>query len=231
MNLSECVRVIDRYIAEYGKGSAGLILRAAESYRVALESFHSRPEIALAMFCSTLEALLPLKDYSDIDLYDNSLALVFKNIAAYCPRGEIIVRGLKSRLFQIKRKVASFVGQYVPESYFEQPEAAFHWGMAKNRAELISRIRCVYDVRSRVLHAGERRGLWYLEHDSERSEVGIGSPVLDDKELQKLLAGALTLTGMERVTSTVLRAVIAEWLGAPMASRPPTACTVPPTGR
>lgn len=215
LDLSEARRVVETYMVSQGGERVGWILRAAEFYRVALESFHSRPEVALAMFCSALEALLPLREYTENELCDTSLASMLQRISEHCPNGDRIVKALKSRLYQIKRKVAAFVGQYVPEGYFQQRETTIGWAVAKDRADLISRIRCVYDLRSKVLHTGDRKGLNYIEHDHEQSEIGIGFPVLDDKQLEKTLAGALTLTGVERVTSTVLRAVIAEWLGTP----------------
>jgi len=109
LNLAAAQRVIERYIETQGEERIGWIMRAAEFYRVALESFHSRPEIALAMFCSTLEALLPLRKYTEEELCDNTLASILKRIEAHVPKGKSVVAGLKSRLFQIKRRVAAFV--------------------------------------------------------------------------------------------------------------------------
>lgn len=156
---------------------------------------------------------MPLREYSEDELYDNSLASVLKRIAEHCPKGSRMVAALKSRLYQIKRKVKALVGHYVPESFFQQPETAITWAVAKDRADLASRILFLYDLRSKVLHTGDRTGLTYIEQDHQRSEIGLGVPVLKDIKLQKILTGCLTLTGMERVTATVLRAVIAEWLG------------------
>ena len=211
LNLSEAIAVIESYIAAHGKEKTGWLLRAAECYRVALESFYTRPELVLAMFCSTLESLLSIRDYSEDEL-------VYR-LSDPCSSGLLtIVRkatGLFVRLSHASFrsvKVAALVEAYLPESYFEQPESDVAWGVPKNRQDVISRVKAVYDLRSKVLHTGNRQGLWFLEHDHQRAEIGLGKPVLDNKELQKTLANCLTLTGMERVTSTVLRAVIAEWL-------------------
>ena len=173
------------------------------------------------MLCSTLEALLPLKIYSEEELYDKSLAATLKRIADECSNGPRIVRGLKSRLFQIKRKVVSLVDHYLPASYFDQREATIDWAVLKDRTDLLSRIKHLYDLRSRILHTGDLTGLWYLQHHHQHSEIGLGQPVMDDRKLQKTLSGSLNLTGMERVTSTVLRSTIAEWLGSPIAEAPP----------
>ncbi|HEY4309168.1 MAG TPA: hypothetical protein VGN12_06920 [Pirellulales bacterium] len=215
INLFEAQLLIERYISGQGEERLARILQAAKFYRIALESIQTRPEIALAMFCATLETLLPLRVYSEDELYDKSLAAILKRIAEGYPGGERIVRGLKSRLYQIKRKVVALVNQYLPDSYFDQRETSLSWAVVKSRAELLSRIKNTYDLRSRILHTGDRNGLWYLENDRQGAEIGAGSPVLENKKLEKVLAGAMTLTGVERVTSTVLRAVITEWLGSP----------------
>lgn len=39
-------------------------------------------------------------------------------------------------------------------------------------------------------------------------EICLGTPVLDDEKLKKLITNSLSLVGLERVTSTVLRSAI-----------------------
>jgi hypothetical protein len=134
-------------------------------------------------------------------------------IKEHCPDGEKLMNYIKARLFQVKRKFVAFVNHYLPDTYFVQPETELGWGVPKGRDDLIRRMKNVYDLRSIVLHTGNRSGLWFLEHDHQRSEIGGGSPILGDKKLEKMLSGGLTLTGLERVTATLLRAVINEWLG------------------
>jgi len=54
-------------------------------YRMALEKFHTRPEIALALFCSTLEALLLLREFSPDEMYNPTLVSKLKEIEEHCP--------------------------------------------------------------------------------------------------------------------------------------------------
>jgi hypothetical protein len=214
LNLDQAKRLIVRYFESQGEERIGWIMRAAEFYRLALENFHTRPEIALASFCSTLEALSPLREFTENELYDEQLLQMMSQIEAQ-PEGATIVRAIKQRLFQIKRKVAAFARHYVPNSFFEQRETDVAWGQIKDVEDLVSRLRRIYDLRSIVLHTGNRNGLWYLEQDHQFAEIGVGSPVLDDEKLKKTLVGAMTLTGLERVVSAILRAVINEWIRSP----------------
>lgn len=211
LNLTTAKGMIDCYIADRGDERLGYILRAAEFYRAALENFHKRAELSLTLFCSALEAVLPLRQYTERELFDENLLQMLTSIETL-PNGRQISEAVKSRLFQIKRKVAALVTHYVPDSFFTERESEVEWGVIKDREDLLARIRRVYDLRSMVLHTGNREGLWFLEHDHGRSEIGLGAPSIDNKDLKKALAGGLTLTGLERVTWSVLRAALSEWI-------------------
>lgn len=112
----------------------------------------------------------------------------------------------------MKRKVTALVRDGVPDAFFEQRETPMAWGFIKDRTELVQRIRAAYDIRSRLLHTGDRSGLWYIEHDLQSAEIGVGKPVLEDKQLVKLLHRSVNLVGLERITSCVLRTLIDQWL-------------------
>jgi hypothetical protein len=63
------------------------VLRAAEFYRMALENFHERPEMAYTLLLSALEAIIDLKTYTDDDKYDPALQEQLAQIAAQCKDG------------------------------------------------------------------------------------------------------------------------------------------------
>jgi hypothetical protein len=213
LNLTEAAGIVAKYVKVAGSDDQlPLFVRAAEFYRLALETYGDRPEIAFAMLIATLESLTRLREYSEEELYDENLLNDLRKIAESSGEGPDIVSRLKGRLYQVKRKVTALVGDAVPDAFFEQRETALTWGFIKDRAELIARIRAAYDIRSRLLHTGDRSGLWYIEHDHQGVEVGLGEPVLEDKELVKLLSRSVNLVGLERITSSVLRALIANWL-------------------
>jgi hypothetical protein len=213
-DLTNAGDLIRKYLVSYKDESLSYILRAAEFYRVGLESMNDRPELALAMFVSSLEALTPMREYAEEELYDCQLLADLNRIEESVGKGKQIVKRLRSRMYQVKRKVAALVDQYIPDSYFREIEAPNASLVVKTRQELISRVRSVYDLRSKFLHTGDRSGLWFIEMDHGGSEVGTGAPHLDDRKLVKLLVNGMTMIGIERVVSTVLRSVIREWVHA-----------------
>jgi hypothetical protein len=208
LNLAEAKDLITWYLRSDDDLNITCLLRAAEFYRLALESYRAQSHIALTLLCSAIEAVLPLKEYSDIELYDPTLISTFRRISEHLPKGGKVVNGLKQRLFQVKRKVAALVGDVVPESFFEQRETKLQFGLIRDRTDLINRIKQLYDIRSRILHTGDSSGTWYLTSDHDGAEIGFGVPMLDDKDLQKTLVNAMTLTGLERLTFTVLHTLL-----------------------
>jgi hypothetical protein len=78
----------------------------------------------------------------------------------------------------------------------------------QKRVDLRPRVLAAYDVRSRLLHTGDRTGIWALTHSSMGEETCLGTPVLNDEKLKKLITSSLSLVGLERVTSTVFRSAI-----------------------
>jgi hypothetical protein len=212
-NLAEAAPLVAKYVKVVANDDQlPLLVRAAEFYRIALEIYDERPEVAFAMFISTLEVLIEFREYSEEELYDERLLSDLNIIRQGCAEGAEIVNRLKHRSYQVKRKVSALVDKLVPNAFFEQRETSQSSGFIRDRAELVERVRAAYDIRSRLLHTGNRSGLWYIEHDHQGEEYGIGSPVLDDKKLAKLLCGSVNLVGLERITSTVLRTIIAQWL-------------------
>jgi hypothetical protein len=191
------------------------VLRAAEFYRMALENFHERPEMAYTLLLSALEAIIDLKTYTDDDKYDPALQEQLAQIAAQCKDGAKIVAALKGRLYQIRRRVAKLVDAYIPDTYFQQREAREDFASIKSREDLRVRVLAAYDLRSKLLHTGNRTGISHLSLSSMGEEFVLGTPVLPDPDLVKLLVKCLTLAGLERVTSTVLRSVIHQHLLAP----------------
>ena len=211
-NLTHAAPLVAKYVRVAGTDNQlPLLVRAADFYRLALETYAERPEIAFAMLISTLEVLSALRDYADEELYDEQLLADLKLISASCAEGPNIANRIRGRLYQVKRKVATLVHHTVPNAFFEQRETEMPWGFITDRDELVQRVRAAYDIRSRLLHTGNRSGLWYIEHDHQGEELGAGEPVLDDKNLVKLLTRSVNLVGLERIASTVLRTLITDW--------------------
>jgi hypothetical protein len=159
-----------------------------------------------------LEAIIELRTYTDDEKYDTVLQEYLAIIAAECKEGAKIVSNLKNRLYQIRRKVVKLVDAFIPDEFFQQREAREAFVTIKSRDELKDRVLASYDLRSKFLHTGNRTSISHLTYDVMGEEYVLGTPVLPDQELVKLLVKCLTLAGLERVTSTVLRSVIQKHL-------------------
>ncbi len=213
LNLKNAAHLLRSYVhSDESDKHLMLILRASEFYRVALENYAERPEMAFTFLISTLECLVDLREYSDAEQFDESLLKDLQTIEQHCPRGESIAKRVKGRLYQVRRKVACIVDHFIPDAFFEQRETTEMYAVIRDRTDLRSRVMAAYDVRSKLLHTGNKNGLWFIEHDHAGSEIGIGEPVLADNDLKKLVCKSTTLTGLERIVSSVLRSAISEWL-------------------
>jgi hypothetical protein len=209
LELSQATQLISAYFDDQREDERlAYLLRACEFYRMALENYDARPEMAFTLLISALESLVELSEFTDSELYDDGLLKDLELVAKHCPDGLKLVSRLRGRLRQIKRRVALLVDKFTPDSFFDQREALISFGVIKDRAELKSRIRAAYDIRSRLLHTGNRSGIEHIAHSYQECEVILGVPVLPDSSLVKQLCDSLNLTGLERVTATVLRTAI-----------------------
>jgi hypothetical protein len=96
LNLCKATRVVAKYIRVAGSDDQlPWLVRAAEFYRLALENYADRPEIAFAMLIATLESLTPLHEYSEDDLFDKDLLNDFRQIAEISAEFSDIVEGLE----------------------------------------------------------------------------------------------------------------------------------------
>jgi hypothetical protein len=206
LNVLHAAPVLRAYFENSDDKHITEILRGCEFYRMALENYDERPEMAFALLISALECLVELREYSGEELYDKTLLLDMKVITAIGPDGQEIVDRLKKRLYQVRRKVALLVDDFISDAFFEQRECPF--GFVVDRIDLSKRIKTAYDLRSRLLHTGNRRGFSHITHDHQNSEIVLGIPVLPDKNLVETLRASVNLTGLERITATVLRNAI-----------------------
>lgn len=223
LDLGLATEIIQNYCTDdRQENDLSLILRACEFYRMALENYDERPEMGFTLLISALESIIDMRLYAEEEMYDEKLQSDFAAIKAECKNGEKIVSGLKKRLYQVRRKVAVLVDDFLPDVFFSQRECSLPFAVVKDRHDLRKRVLAAYDIRSRILHTGERSGIGFVAHDHQTSEIGLGRPVMQDNKLADLLCASVNLTGLERITSTVLRCAIKRWLKKRSAAVPVT---------
>lgn len=220
LNLGESGPLLRTFLLYLQDESSGFykFVCAAECYRTALEHMDLRPELSLAMFCSAIESLASEVECTDEELYDDDLQAIFNCVQDSMSIREVKI--LKQRLFQIKKRVAKVVKEFLPADFCDRREADLEFGMLETVDEVVDGVRATYDLRSRFLHTGTRRGLWYISPDRIGSERGVGWPSVGDKDLEKVYRRSLNLVGLERVVGAVLRAMLIKQCDGGLGTKP-----------
>jgi hypothetical protein len=204
LSLTHSVRLLSRFMSGGEPDNLwGSVISASAFYQQALTLYSHVPHLSFTLLLSCIECLLPLGRYTDEDIYGEELMGDFFAIATKIEKGSEIVKRLKARLFQIRRKCALFVHQTLDDGFYHSSESEpnFHKPAA---SDIQRRIKAAYDLRSRFMHTGRSHGIWVnaLKHFGE--EVVSGDPIIDDPELKKLVVSSLTLFGLERVVQYCL---------------------------
>ncbi len=191
-----------------------MLINAGMFYQLALENWVNRPALAYSSLISSLEAVLPLRDYTNKELFDDRRIKDFELIQSL-PDGDKIVNRFKGSLYSIRRKLGIFVTDKLPETFFEEPECKHDNGLLK-KENLGKAMKAAYDLRSKFLHTGNSIGYWPLEQTSDGLEVPMRGAVIHDRAVEKLVNNTVTLTGLERITSTILNVLCHEYLVGPI---------------
>ncbi len=83
------------------------------------------------------------------------------------------------------------------DSFFDRSESTQAYGRFE-RESFLKSVGAAYDLRSRYVHTGAPFAFW-VSWNLCNNEVGIGEPVLADRELSGILARAPTYVGLERI--------------------------------
>ena len=175
------------------------ILRSAgRFYLHALQAAESQPEVAYLDLITCGEILSNFYDYPDEDFPDDDLKQDLTRISEELKGGEEIVRRIRKRLFQVKRKFTTTVLRLLSPYFFSQTEATEQFCALKSDG-IESRIKAAYDLRSLYVHTGIDFGIWISNGTHYHEEVQIGTPVVDNPDFKKLLVKSPTFCGLERI--------------------------------
>ena len=170
---------------------------AGRFYVHALQHAESQPEIAFLDLITCGEILSNFFEYDQDELLDEQIKGDLVQIAEQIDGGDEIVRRIRGKLFSVKRRFTKTILNLLMPYFFQQSESGDSWGSLKE-SDISNRIKAAYDLRSRYVHTGQTFGGW-VEPRGSIWEVHIGTPVIEDKELIKILARSPTLIGMERI--------------------------------
>ncbi|MHA4414501.1 hypothetical protein ACX163_25515 [Bacillus cereus] len=185
-----------------------MISAAGKFYNRALSIYPKEPELAFLDLITSGEIISNFteREYTDEQLYDENLLKNFGRIQSL-ERGDRIVRDLKSRLFQVKRKFFYSLIEELNDSFYEYTEAIHPAGrLSKDNIE--QNIKSAYDLRSLYVHTGLEFGDYIDPQKGMFNEIAIGSVESPNRNADKALSNTLTFSGLERIIRYALLRLI-----------------------
>lgn len=188
-----------------------IIFAALMFYKRSLNIYLEEKELAFLdlITCGEILSNLDSERYSDEELYDPDLLSAFQRISTL-EGGDAIVRSLKNRLYQVKRKFTYGLLKLLNDNFFENTEVLNpEMDNAKlSRDNIETTLRSAYDLRSIYVHSGIDFGK-YIESESRFSnERVMGTPQHQNTSLMRVLRNVPTFLGLERVLRfTLLKAI------------------------
>lgn len=181
------------------KSRLGAFWEAASFYARALRAYERDSEVAFLHLISALEIVSSQLDFSDAQLFDNEILSDLKTISEELADGTTIAQRIKSRLFQIRRRVVLSALELTNDAFFAGSESE-HQPFALTKENLAMAVQAAYDVRSEYVHSGASFSVW-LDPLIMQNEIQVGEPVLpeSERELAKLLSKIPTFLGLERL--------------------------------
>jgi len=176
----------------------GAFWRATRFYARALRSFDNDPEVAFFHLIVAIEMLVAGMDFTEDQKFDPEALEIFKRIREELPGGERVEREVRSRLYQLRRRVSYCAVKLTNDNFFDGSEAEHPLGRL-SKDDLFDRIKAAYDLRSKYAHAGADIGGWLNIFSNSNGEVQMGRPVMEDRELAGRIEKAPTLVGLERL--------------------------------
>jgi hypothetical protein len=171
---------------------------AGNFYLRSLRLVEEQPETAYLDLVTAGEILSNYFTYTDEELFADDLLTLFIEIRDQLADGENKANKIKSRMYQVRRRYTLTLRKLLNDNFFTKTEATENWAALKSE-EIESAILAAYDLRSRYVHTGERFGGWVHGLEHVRAERQVGTPVVDDKDYEKILVKAPTFIGLERI--------------------------------
>lgn len=176
----------------------GAFWKAASFYARALRAYEDDGEVAFLHLICAIEIAASALEFPDERLFDKATLKDLKAIQEHVPDGANVCGRIKSRLYQLRKRVVLAAAELTNDPFFAGSESADD-AFALTKGRLTGAVQAAYDVRSRFLHKGATFSLWVDPSGRMLNEMQLGKPVVDDRELAKLLSQIPTFLGLERL--------------------------------
>ncbi|OUB82049.1 hypothetical protein BK784_38920 [Bacillus thuringiensis serovar medellin] len=205
-----CIKLIEPLFLdnELSDSFRQMIIAVGKFYNRALSIFPTQPELAFLdlITCGEIISNFNEEQYTEEQLYDENLLKNFERILNL-EHGDRIVRDLKNRLFQVKRKFYYSLIELLNENFYENTEVI--QGLGKITKDTIEKnIKSAYDLRSLYVHTGLEFGDHIKPIRQFQNEIVMGEVTPSVQRAKNALNNTLTFTGLERIIRYALLKLI-----------------------
>jgi hypothetical protein len=174
---------------------------AGRFYLRALQMYQTSPDAAYLDLITCGEIISNGYQYTDEQMYDPALLKRFALIEEKVdPEGPSIVRDIKVRLYQVKRKFMYTMMHLLTPDFYQANEVEPHLAVASLDPESMeNRLKAAYDLRSLYVHTGKHFGMFIKEESYEKPIFSYMLMNPKEKDFKKLVNKAPTFKGLERV--------------------------------
>ena len=176
----------------------GAFWRATRFYARALRSFDNDPEVAFFHLIVAIEMLVAGMDFTEDQKFDAEILGILKRIREELRGGERVERKVRGRLYQLRRRVSHCAVELTNDNFFDGSEAKHPVGKLR-KEDLLERMKAAYDLRSKYAHTGADIAGWLDIFTAYNEEIQLGKPVMENRKLARVIGGAPTLGGLERL--------------------------------
>lgn len=210
LNLCEVSRIRPVLDGSSTENDAGRILfTAGRFYNRALTEMEELPELAYLDLITCGEIISNKRDVREERLFDDELKELLQRIEQGIPDGSKTANSIRARLYQVRRRFAAALSDLLDDYFFHHHESKEEF-LALKKDGIDGTLKAAYDLRSQYVHTGIQFGGWVRPHAHSSEEIMMGTPVLDDTELKKILVRAPSLCGLERIMRYALLKIASE---------------------
>ena len=196
LDLRNCKPIIDFLINKPNDQLKQTFFTAGKFYLSSLQSVDTDMEKAFLDLVTCGEILSNYFHYSEDEIYDSRLKEIFEKLIEK-EVNQKDIELIKSRLYQVRARFNLTFKRLLNKHFFDKTESLEEFTRLTSE-NIESCIKSVYDLRSKYVHAGIDFGHWLVPSRSIMNEIQLGTPVVEDKELRKILSKVPTYIGLER---------------------------------
>lgn len=181
------------------KSAQETFLYAGRFYIQALRQVEGSPEIAFLSLITVGEILSSYFKYPIEDLIDENTTKLLRELREIEGFGKKLAKKVEAKLYGISEAFCKYLLECLDDDFFKRPEAKNSYEQLK-KEDIKQRLKAAYNMRSQFVHAGKFQSNWMsVNHLNNNEEIVHGSPVIGDKDTEKMIKRSPTFVGMERI--------------------------------